>query len=103
MSWTRSSRYKIVRLQLGSVRPKESAAESDGLKFTATCLQAQEVSDSLAEHTINCTCSKGTFHIGLFISQTLVFSHTVTTSGDASRPAYDVSTGSLVPTLPDME
>ncbi|KAJ7429231.1 hypothetical protein B0H11DRAFT_1945555 [Mycena galericulata] len=25
----------------------------------------QEVSDSLAEHTINCTCSKSTFHIGL--------------------------------------
>ncbi|KAF8187228.1 hypothetical protein K438DRAFT_1764866 [Mycena galopus ATCC 62051] len=29
----------------------------------------QEVSDSLAEHTINSTCSKGTFHIGVLMSQ----------------------------------
>ncbi|KAJ7717896.1 hypothetical protein B0H14DRAFT_3901181 [Mycena olivaceomarginata] len=54
----------------------------------------QSASDSLAEHTINSTCSKSTFHIGLLMSQTLALSHTATTSCDASHPACDVSTGS---------
>ncbi|KAJ7435573.1 hypothetical protein B0H11DRAFT_1937403 [Mycena galericulata] len=56
----------------------------------------QEVSDSLAEHTINSTCSTSTFHIGLLISQTLAFSHMADTS-------CDVSTGSPAPAFPDRE
>ncbi|KAJ7934647.1 hypothetical protein B0H13DRAFT_1854948 [Mycena leptocephala] len=64
---------------------------------------SQEVSDSLAEHTINSTCPKSTFHIGLLMSQTFALPHNATTSCDASRPACDVSTGALVPTLLDRE
>ncbi|KAJ7736989.1 hypothetical protein DFH07DRAFT_779524 [Mycena maculata] len=53
-------------------------------------LSAQEASDSLAEHTINSTCSKGTFHIGPLTSHSIRISSTRRPSHFGGNEMYKV-------------
>ncbi|KAJ6542327.1 hypothetical protein DFH09DRAFT_1089144 [Mycena vulgaris] len=85
---------RVGTLAVVSLHEGLKRAQQRGTAKSEYYIGIQEVSDSLAEHTINSTCSKGTFHIRLFMSRTSALSHTATTSCDAS-------TGSLGRIWPD--